>query len=97
MIRALRHKWIERHPNGTPYVNATHLPPHAQTLWHQFWETYDPAGILPHGRAAELDQEFFKVTGTTPLDLEGMAEELVTFLAKGYRVEQLLTGKGTYA
>ncbi len=75
------------------HVTVNHLPPHAQTLWHQFWEVFDPKGHLPRGRAAELEGEFFRVTGTTPIDLNFNAEELGYFLEKGYRVEQLLSGK----
>lgn len=73
------------------FVNVNHLPPPAQTLWHEFWQTFDPAGHLPRGRAAELEGEFFKLTGTTPIDLKFNAEELGYFLERGYRVEQLLT------
>lgn len=108
LIDALKHKWIEvqtprvsameniaKTPGVSPraYVNVNRLPPHAQTLWHQFWEAFDPAGRLPRGRAAELEGEFFKVTGTTPIDLNFNAEELGYFLDRGYRVEQLLRQK----
>ena len=72
-------------------MNVNHLPPRAQTLWHEFWETFEPAGHLPRGRAAELEGEFFKLTGTTPIDLQFNAEELGYFLDKGYCIEQLLT------
>lgn len=75
------------------FVNVNHLPPPAQTLWHEFWEAFDPVGHLPRGRAAELEGEFFKITGTTPIDLNFNAEELGYFLERGYRVEQLLTNK----
>lgn len=75
------------------HINVNHLPPHAQTLWHQFWEAFNPADKLPRGRAAALEAEFFKLTGTTPLDLNFNAEELGYFLDKGYRIEQLLTRK----
>lgn len=88
-IAALKNKWIE--PRPRPFVNVNHLPPRAQTLWHEFWETFEPAGHLPRGRAAELEGEFFKLTGTTPIDLQFNAEELGYFLDKGYRIEQLLT------
>lgn len=90
-IAALKNRWIETKPR--PFVNVNHLPPHAQTLWHQFWELFDPQGHLPRGRAAELEGEFFKVTGTTPIDLSFNAEEIGYFLDKGYRIEQLLTRK----
>ncbi len=88
LIDALKKKWIETKPR--PFVNVNHLPPRAQNLWREFWQTFDPAGHLPRGRAAELEGEFFKLTGTTPIDLNFNAEELGYFLEKGYRVEQLL-------
>lgn len=98
LIRALKRKWIElktRPVSETgrvlePFVNVNRLPPRAQTVWHEFWQAFDPAGHLPRGRAAELEGEFFKLTGTTPIDLKFNAEELGYFLEKGYRVEQLL-------
>lgn len=88
---ALKRGWIETKPR--PFVNVNHLPPHAQTLWHQFWEAFDPETQLPRGRAAQLEGEFFKLTGTTPIDLNVNAEELGYFLERGYRVEQLLPSK----
>lgn len=90
-IAALKNRWIETKPR--PFVNVNHLPPRAQTIWHEFWETFDPQGHLPRGRAAELEGEFFKITGTTPIDLSFNAEEIGYFLDKGYRIEQLLTRK----
>lgn len=96
LIDALKQRWIEVQTprvgvSSRAYVNVNRLPPQAQALWHQFWEAFDPAGHLPRGRAAELEGEFFRVTGTTPIDLNFNAEELGYFLNKGYRVEQLLT------
>lgn len=91
LIHALKEKWIEQNPRRKPFVNVNRLPPRAQMLWHQFWETFKPQDLWPRGRAYEIEQEFFRLTGTTPLDLEGMAEEYADFLAKGYRVEQLVT------
>lgn len=75
------------------FVNVNRLPPRAQNIWHEFWQAFDPAGHLPRGRAAELEGEFFKLTGMTPIDLNFNAEELGYFLEKGYRVEQLLVLK----
>lgn len=73
------------------HVNVNRLPPAAQRIWQQFWQTFDPKGHLPRGRAAELEGEFFKLTGMTPIDLIFNAEELGYFLDKGYRIEQLVT------
>ncbi len=89
-ITALKKGWIETTPRVR--VNENNLPPDAQTLWHEFWKTFDPEGHLPRGRAAELEGEFYRLTGTTPIDLNFNAEEIGYFLDKGYRVEQLLTG-----
>lgn len=103
MIDALKRKWIELQTPKTfevfktskvlprAFVNVNRLPPRAQTIWHEFWQAFDPGGHLPRGRAAELEGEFFKLTGTTPIDLNFNAEELGYFLNRGYRVEQLLT------
>ncbi len=98
MLDALKHHWIEVRSesavsaeNPRAFVNINRLPASALTIRHQFWKAFDPAGLLPRGRAAELEGEFFKVTGTTPIDLKFNAEELGYFLEKGYRVEQLLT------
>lgn len=90
-IAALKNGWIETKPRVR--VNEKNLPPQAQTIWHEFWKTFDPKGHLPRGRAAELEGEFFRITGMTPIDLNFNAEEIGYFLDKGYRVEQLLTQK----
>ncbi len=97
LVRALKNKWIELQSSlkggvARAFVNVNHLPPRAQSMWHEFWEAFDPAERLPRGRAAELEAEFFKLTGTTPIDLNFCVEELGYFLEQGYRVEQLLRG-----
>jgi hypothetical protein len=71
-------------------VNVNRLPPDAQTVWHEFWKTFDPDGLLPRGRAAELEGEFYQLTGTTPIDLNFNAEEIEAFLERGYKLEQLI-------
>jgi|GEM_PF-404092 len=75
---------------GAPrvFVNVNHLPPDAQKIWHQFWETFNPDDLLPRGRAAELEGEFYKLTGTTPIDLNFNVEEIKAFLERGYKLEQ---------
>ena len=98
LIDALKRKWIEVQTfevseTSKVFVNINHLPPRAQNIWQEFWQTFEPKGHLPRGRAAELEGEFFKITGMTPIDLNFNAEELGYFLEKGYRVEQLLTQK----
>lgn len=101
MIDAVKQGWIEVHTSDTPvaskvlgngltFVNVNNFPPQAQTLWHAFWQAFEPTGHLPRGRAAELEMEFFKVTGMTPIDLNFNAEELGYFLEKGYTIEQLI-------
>ena len=42
------------------FVNANHLPPRAQILWHEFWEAFDPAGHLPRGVPPNSKGNFFK-------------------------------------
>ena len=91
LVTALKQKWIELDSQGRPFVNADHLPVAAQNLWREFWNTLDARDERPRGRARELEQEFFRLTGTTPIDLNDNVEELDTFLERGYRIEQLLT------
>lgn len=100
LIRALKEHWIETKTYGvgneTPtdykrFINVNRLPPPAQKLWQAFWQAFDPGDLLPRGKAYEIEQQFFALTGTTPLDLEGNAAELGDFLAKGFKIEQLLT------
>lgn len=93
LIMSLRNRWIDRRAGGAPFVNVNRLPPRAQEIWHQFWETFEPAGFLPRGKALELEQEFFKLTGTTPIDLNFNLEEFGYFLEKGYKPEQLFRKK----
>lgn len=88
LFTALKHGWIETAPHVR--VNEKNLPPDAQRLWREFWETFNPDDLLPRGRAAELEGEFYRLTGTTPLDLNFNAEELAAFLDKGYTLDRLI-------
>lgn len=99
LIDAVKRGWLEVQTpalktSAVParvFVNVNRLPPAAQRIWQEYWQLFEPKGHLPRGRAAELEGEFFKITGMTPIDLNFNAEELGYFLDKGYRVEQLLT------
>ena len=98
MIDALKRGWIVVRPEAEwgdgvsrAQVNPDTFSSQARMVWDEFWKLFDPAGHLPRGRAAELEGEFFRLTGTTPIDLDVNADELGGFLEKGYRVEQLLT------
>lgn len=92
VIRALKDRWIEIDAAGKPLVCASRLPRDAEKLWDDFWREYGPNdGRRPTGEAREIEKQFFRMTGTTPIDLGDNAFDLQFFLAAGYGVEQLLT------
>lgn len=95
MVRALKDRWVRLDAAGKPHVSLDDLPPGARDSWDTFWKTYDPErdGPRPRGRAREIEQAFFKLTGTTPIDLDDVAFDLQFYLAAGYRIEQLIKGK----
>lgn len=90
LIRALQAGWIRFDPAGRPVVDTGRLPADAWSAWQAFWVAYDPGDPRPRGRARDLELEFRKRTGTTPIDLAENAEDLQYFLDAGYRVDQLL-------
>ncbi len=90
-IRALRDGWVQIDEQGEAALRINCLPAVAQELWHTFWQLFDRATVRPRGEARRLEASFFALTGTTPLDLEGTAEELSDFVQRGYRIEQLIT------
>jgi hypothetical protein len=90
MIRALKEKWIQMDGQGRPFVSVESLPPEAQTVWHGFWRVHDPNIARPHGQARELEKRFMQLAGTTPIDLQENAQDLIYFLEAGYRIEQLI-------
>jgi len=93
MIRALKEDWVRLDASGKPYVSLDDLPPGARREWDAFWKTYSPKrdGPRPRDRAREIEQAFFKLTGTTPIDLDDIAFDLQFYLAAGYRLDQLVT------
>ncbi len=95
LIRALKDKWIQVDNRKRPFISPGHLPPAAQQVWYEFWNKMDIRDPRPRGRALELEKLFFKLTGTTPIDMNENVEELRYFLERGYRVEQLLTRDAT--
>jgi len=97
MVRALRENWVRFDPAGKPYVSLDDLPPGAKTEWDSFWSVYGPKdGPRPRGRAKEIEQAFFKLTGTTPIDLDDIAFDLQFYLAAGYTIGQLIRRGQTY-
>lgn len=91
-VRALRENWVRVDAQEKPYVSLDDLPAAARVAWRAFWKTYVPEdGPRPRGKARELEREFFRLTGTTPIDLDDNAFDLQFYLAAGYRIEQLLT------
>jgi len=94
LIRALKENWIRIDERGQPGVSLADLSGRAQELWGAFWREFGPgSGPRPRGRAHEIEAEFMRLTGTTPIDLEDNAFDLQFFLAAGYRIDQLLTRK----
>jgi hypothetical protein len=91
-VRAIKECWIRLDADGEPFVDLDRLPPGAREAWDAFWKDYDPDrdGPRPRGRARELEQAFFRLTGTTPIDLDDNAFDLQFFLAAGYRFDQLV-------
>jgi hypothetical protein len=91
-VRAIKENWIRLDAAGEPRVSLDDLPPGAREVWDAFWETFDPdgGGPRPRGRAKEIEKAFFRLTGTTPIDLDDNAFDLQFFLAAGYRLDQLV-------
>ncbi len=91
LVRALKDKWIQVDSAGRAFVSVGDLPAEAQDLWNAFWRCYDPASNQhPQGEARDIEKQFTRLTGTTPLDLQVNAGEFQGFLEHGYRTEQLL-------
>lgn len=91
-VRALKEGWIRLDADGEPFVDLDALPAGAREARDAFWKVFDPDrdGPRPRGRAKELERAFFKLTGTTPIDLDDNAFDLQFFLAAGYRLDQLV-------
>jgi hypothetical protein len=90
-VRALKENWIRLDAAGEPFVSLDDLPAGAREAYEAFWKTYGPPdGPRPSGRAREIEQSFFRLTGTTPIDLDDNAFDLQFFLAAGYRIDQLV-------
>ena len=90
LVRALRAGWIQIDAQGAPFVNTANLPADALPVWSAFWSAYGATVLRPYGAAREIERQFICLTGTTPIDLTENAADLVYFLEKGYRIEQLL-------
>jgi len=90
-VRALRENWIRLDAAGEPFVSLDDLPPGAREEWDAFWKAYGPKdGPRPRGLSREIEKRFFRLTGTTPIDLDDNAFDLQFFLAAGYRIDRLL-------
>jgi len=91
-VRALKENWVRLDAAGEPYVSLDDLPPGARREWDAFWKIYGPKedGPRPRGKAKEIEQAFFRPTGTTPIDLDDIAFDFQFYLAAGYRIDQLI-------
>ncbi|MBM3306128.1 MAG: hypothetical protein FJY79_09355 [Candidatus Aminicenantes bacterium] len=93
-IRALKENWVRLDAQGRPYVSPDDLPSRARELWGAFWKEWSPeAGPKPRGKAHDIEMEFMRLTGTTPIDLDDNAFDFQFYLAAGYRLERLLTAR----
>jgi len=90
LIRAVKENWLRVDARGRVFVSPADLPVAAQELWHAFWKTYDASYPRARGPAAEIEQAFRRLTGTTPIDLNINADELQGFLNAGYHLHQLI-------
>lgn len=90
LIRALNDKWIQIDGHRKAFVSEKHLPEEVRTLWYDFWKEHRAEDSRPQGKAKEIERQFQKSTGTTPLDLMENTDELQTFLNRGYRIDQLV-------
>lgn len=90
-VRALRDHWIRIDAAGEPFVSLGDLPPGAREEWDAFWNAYGSKdGPRPSGPAREIEKRFFRLTGTTPIDLDDNAFDLQFYLAAGHRIDRLL-------
>ncbi len=92
VIAALKNQWIQIDAQGKPYVSVRDLPPRAQELWHAFWRVNGDNTVYrrPRDEARRIEQEFMRLTDTTPIDLADNADDFQYFLASGFRVQDLL-------
>jgi len=94
VIRALKENWIRIDAQGKPFVSVNDLPMVAQKLWDDFWRVYGANdGRRPQAKAREIEKEFFRLTGTTPIDLDDNAFDFQFYLDAGYRVEDIVSSK----
>jgi hypothetical protein len=93
VIAALKMRWIQIDSQGKPFVSVSDLAPRAQELWHAFWRVNGDNTVYrrPRGEALQIQQEFLRLTDTTPIDLADNADDLQYFLASGHRVEALMS------
>ncbi|MEW5719378.1 MAG: hypothetical protein AB1817_12165, partial [Chloroflexota bacterium] len=68
LVRALREGWIQI-ADSEGFVSVRALPKRAQALWRDFWRVHSDATKRPRDAASEIEAEFFRLTGTTPIDL----------------------------
>jgi hypothetical protein len=97
LVRALKERWIRVSDDKKGFVSVADLPRAAQELWRAFWRAHPDPEKRPIGGAKEIEEEFFRLTDTTPIDLQDHADDFEWFLAAGYRVEQLVAGARTNA
>jgi hypothetical protein len=94
LIRAIQARWLRVDARGKVFVSVDDFPPAMRDLWRAFWNAYDASYPRARGRAAEIEAEFRRLTGTTPIDLNINAEELQGFLDAGFHIRQIVHEDG---
>lgn len=94
LIRAVQEHWLRVDARGKVVVSVDDFSPAMRALWHAFWDVYDARYPRARDRAAEIEAAFWRLTGTTPIDLSINAEELQGFLEAGFHIHQLVHEDG---
>lgn len=92
LLIALQNEWIRMSGSGKFKLDDTKLPPEANVLYLRFFRLKN--NLRPKDDDTEVRSimwRFFKLTGTTPDDLNNMTAYLNDcFLADGFQIEQLV-------
>ena len=91
LLNSLKEGWIQINTERKTSVHTEKFSSEMLRLWTEFWREHIPPDSVPQGKAKELEQQFMKTSGTTPIDLMENAEELEAFLDRGYNVNRIIS------